>query len=204
VSVSSYNPINPCRGVAEAIMSAFFVSKPVISVSEKIFSQDKQELLMQGEILVETRSHTAWGGGVTAWMYLPVVRDKVWQQLTDYPRWVHYFPDITKSEVLQKGEVKRLYQAAKKTFLFFSAEVEIYLKVAEALGQHIQFKMEKGTFNDFTADLKLLDCENGTLLSYSVQATPTIPIPSIFIQQAMNFELPTNMRKMRQVLCKGH
>ncbi|MHC5670702.1 MAG: cyclase, partial [Nostoc sp.] len=44
---------------------------------------------------------------------------------------------------------------------------------------------------------------NGTLLAYSVQATPNIPIPSIFIQQAMNFELPTNMRKMRQVMCKN-
>ncbi|PHK35913.1 cyclase, partial [Nostoc linckia z18] len=50
---------------------------------------------------------------------------------------------------------------------------------------------------------ELKDCGNGTLLAYTVQATPNIPIPSIFIQQAMNFELPANMRKMRQVLCKG-
>ncbi|PHM06495.1 cyclase, partial [Nostoc sp. 'Peltigera malacea cyanobiont' DB3992] len=43
---------------------------------------------------------------------------------------------------------------------------------------------------------------NGTILAYTVQATPLIPIPSIFIQQAMNLELPANMRKMRQVMCK--
>ena len=42
---------------------------------------------------------------------------------------------------------------------------------------------------------------NGTLLAYTVQATPNIPIPSIFIQQAMNLELPANLCKMRQVLC---
>jgi hypothetical protein len=41
------------------------------------------------------------------------------------------------------------------------------------------------------------------LLTYTVQATPNIPIPSIFIQQAMNLELPENMRKMRQVLCNS-
>jgi hypothetical protein len=171
---------------------------------------NQQKALLQGEILAETRSalrssaslsHSAWGGAVTAQMYLPITRSHAWQQLTDYPRWVEYFPDVTKSEVLQRGEVKRLYQVAKKTFLFLSVQVEIYLNVFEVLGQHIQFQLEKGTFTDFTADLKLQDFGNGTLLTYSVQATPNIPIPTVFIQQAMHMELPDNMRKMRQVLC---
>jgi carbon monoxide dehydrogenase subunit G len=161
----------------------------------------QQKALLQGEVLVETRSHSAWGGAVTAQMYLPITRSHAWQQLTDYPRWVEYFPDVTKSEVLQRGEVKCLYQVAKKTFLFLSVQVEIYLNVFEVLGQHIQFRLEKGTFTDFTADLKLQDFGNGTLLTYSVQATPNIPIPTVFIQQAMHMELPENMRQMRQVLC---
>jgi len=168
-------------------------------VADLAWSQ--QKALLQGEVLVETRAHSAWGGAVTAQMYLPIARSHVWQQLTDYPRWVQYFPDLTKSEVLHRGEVKRLYQVAKKAFLFLTAEVEIYLNVFEVLGQHIQFRLEKGTFTDFTADLKLQDCGNGTLLTYTVQATPNIPIPAVFIQQAMHMELPENMRKMRQVLC---
>lgn len=166
------------------------------------WSQDKESSLMKGEILLQTESHTAWGGSVTACMYLPLLRSQVWQQLTDYPRWVQYFPDITKSEVLSKGEVKRVYQAAQKTFLFFTAQVEIYLDVVELLGQEIQFRMQKGSFLDFTAILDLKDFGNGTLLAYQVKATPNIPIPAVFVQQAMNFELPANMRKMRQVLCK--
>ncbi|MBD0362247.1 MAG: cyclase [Coleofasciculus sp. C3-bin4] len=161
----------------------------------------QQKALLQGEVLVETRAHSALGAAVTAQMYLPIARSHVWQQLTDYPRWVQYFPDVTKSEVLHRGEVKRLYQVAKKAFLFLTAQVEIYLNVFEVLGQHIQFRLEKGTFTDFTADLKLQDCGNGTLLTYSVQATPSIPIPAVFIQQAMHMELPENMRKLRQVLC---
>ncbi|MBW4683690.1 MAG: cyclase [Komarekiella atlantica HA4396-MV6] len=184
-------------------MSASYISESIITGSDMAWNQDKQNLLVQGEILVQTRSHKAWGGAVTAWMYLPMVRSQVWQQLTDYPRWVQYFPDITKSEVMSRGEVKYLYQAAQKAFFFFTAQVEIYLHVVEVLGQQIQFQMEKGTFEDFAANLELKDCGNGTLLAYTVQATPLIPIPSVFIQQAMNFELPTNMRKMRQVLCKG-
>jgi len=168
-----------------------------------VWGQEKLWLLMQGEVFVQTQPYTAWGGAVTACMYLPLVRSHVWQQLTDYPRWVQYFPDITKSEVLQRGEVKRLYQAAQKAFLFFTARVEIYLNVVEELGQKIQFRFEKGTFQDFNAILELQDCSSGTLLTYTVQATPNLPIPSIFIQQAMNFELPANLRKMRQVLCKG-
>lgn len=157
--------------------------------------------LMQGEILIETRSHSDWGGAVSATMYLPLQRSHVWQQVTDYPRWVQYFPDVTISEVLHRGEVKRLYQAAKKAFLFFTAQVEVYLNVIEVVQQQIQFRLERGTFTDFTADLHLQDCQAGTLLTYAVQATPNIPIPSLFIQQAMQLELPANMRKMRQVIC---
>ncbi len=166
------------------------------------WNQDKQLSVMGGEVLVQTESHTAWGGSVTACMYLPLVRSRVWQQLIDYPRWVQYFPDITKSEVISQGEAKRLYQAAQKNFLFLTAQVEIYLNVVELLGKQIQFRMEKGSFLDFTAMLDLKDYGNGTLLTYQVKATPNIPIPAIFIQQAMNLELPANMRKMRQVLCK--
>lgn len=82
-----------------------------------------------------------------------------------------------------------------------SVQVEAYLSVVEVVGQRIQFKLEKGSFTDFTADLKLQDVSGGTLLTYIVQATPTIPVPSIFIQQAMQLDLPSNMRKMRQVIC---
>lgn len=165
------------------------------------WSQGHQRSLLQGEILVQTRSHSAWGGAVTAQMYLPLTRSRVWQQVTDYPRWVQYFPDVIRSEVLHRGEGKRLYQVAQKAFLFFTAQVEIYLNVFEVVQQQIQFQLERGTFVDFAAELKLQDCGAGTLLTYAVQATPNIPIPTLFIQQAMHLELPENMRKMRQVLC---
>jgi len=161
--------------------------------------------LLRGEILIETRSHSAWGGALTAQMYLPLGRSLVWQKLTDYPRWVYYFPDIISSEIVQKGNLshssKRLHQVARKAFLFITVQVEIYLRVMEVVQQQIQFRMEKGNFADFTADLKLQDYESGTLLTYSVQATPDIPIPSLFVQQAMQLDLPANLQRMRQIIC---
>lgn len=186
-------------------MSKFWKSNSVFvgTDTDMVWNGNKQQLLIQGEILVKTQGHTRNGGAVQASMYLPLMRSDVFEQLTDYPRWVQYFPDITKSVVVQRGDVKRLYQAAHKAFLFFTAKVEIYLHVAEELGQRIHFRLEKGSFEDFTADIKLQDCGDGTVLTYAVKATPDIPIPSLIIQQAMNFELPANMRKMRQVLCKG-
>lgn len=182
-------------------MTKLFASESYLVSSSLTFSPAEQAALLQGEVLIQTRSHSAWGGAVTAQMYIPLTRSLVWQQLTDYPRWVQYFPDVIKSEVLHRGEVKRLYQVARKAFLFLTASVEIYLNVFEEVQQQIQFRLEKGTFNDFTADLKLSDFGAGTILTYAVQATPNIPIPSVFIQQAMHFELPENMRKMRQALC---
>jgi ribosome-associated toxin RatA of RatAB toxin-antitoxin module len=184
-------------------MTAFSSLESIDSASDIDWSQHKQTALLQGEILVQTRSHSAWGGAVTAQMYLPLRISRVWQQVTDYPRWVQFFPDVTKSEVLHRGERTRLYQAAQKSFFFLTAQVEVYLNVVEVMQQQIQFRLEKGTFTDFAADLKLQDCGAGTLLTYAVQATPNIPIPTVFIQQAMHLELPENMRKMRQVLCCG-
>jgi hypothetical protein len=166
--------------------------------------------LMRGEVLLETCSHSAWGASVTADIYLPISRQAVWHQLVNYPRWVQYFPDIHQSYLLtdklpfgstaQEG-YKRLYQAASKSFLFISAQVEIYLRVVETYHQQIQFQLESGSFHDFVAELTLKDFSDGTLLTYFVQATPLIPVPSIFIQQAIHFDLPANMKTMRQALC---
>ena len=164
-----------------------------------------QDKLLQGEILLKTRSHTAWGGAVTAQMYVPLERAQIWQQLTDYPRWVQLFPDMTHSEI--RGEAigyKRLYQAARKAFFLLSVQVEIHLKVVEsvqATWQQIQFQLEQGSFHDFAANLHLQDFQAGTLLTYSVQATPHLPLPTQLIQEAIRLDLPTNMKKMRQVLC---
>ncbi len=168
--------------------------------------------LMNGDILLKTRSYSAWGGAVTAQMYLPVSPAQVWQQLTDYPRWTLFFPDITRSEVVHNGissssatvlkrQVKRIYQKASKAFLFLTAQVEIHLKVLETQHQRIQFYLESGSFHDFSADLQLQACGDGTILTYSVQAIPTIPIPGMLIEQAIQFDLPTNLKQMRRVIC---
>ncbi|PSB25696.1 SRPBCC family protein [Stenomitos frigidus] len=169
--------------------------------------------LLNGEVLLKTQPHSAWGGAVTAQMYLPLERAIAWRQLTDYPRWVHFFPALTRSEILHPNDgrlcnrevpdgCKRLYQVASKAFLFLTAQVDIYLKVIETAQQQIQFRLESGSFHDFAADLTLQDYGAGTLLTYSVQATPTIPVPSMLIQQAIQMDLPANLRTMRQVLCR--
>jgi Polyketide cyclase / dehydrase and lipid transport len=164
------------------------------------------EGLLRGDVLLSTRSHSAWGGAVTAQMYVPLARAHVWQQVTDYRRWVQFFPDLVQSKILSDcaSSPKRLYQVASKAFWLLSIEVEIYLKVVESAqkNQHqIQFCLEKGNFSDFSANLQLQDYRAGTLLTYSVAATPTIPVPSQLIQQAMRLDLPDNMRTMRKVLC---
>ena len=163
--------------------------------------------LLNGEILLQTRSHTAWGAAVTAQMYLPQERETVWHQLVDYPRWVQYFPDVIQSRVLDpvvqdvSDKSKRLHQVASKSFLFLSAQAEVYLRVFERAPKQIRFCLESGSFTDFYADLQLKDYGSGSLLTYFVQATPSIPVPSMFIQQAIHLDLPTNMRQMRQVIC---
>ncbi|MBD3885255.1 cyclase [Phormidium tenue FACHB-886] len=170
-----------------------------------VLHPDIQDKLLRGEILLKTRSHTAWGGAVTAQMFIPLGRAQVWQQITDYPRWVKFFPDITQSQVQTEGRgYKQIYQVARKTFFLLSMQVEIYLKVFESIQttwQQVQFQLEKGSFHDFAANLHLQDLQSGTLLTYSVQATPHLPLPTQLIQEAIRLDLPTNMEKMRQALC---
>ncbi len=171
------------------------------------WSQAHQDSLLKGEIVLKTRPHSAWGGAVTAQMHVPRARPQVWQELINYPNWVQYFPSLTQSHILEAvptQNYKRLYQAAGKNFLIFTAQVEIYLKVIETvhpLRHQIQFQLEKGTFDDFSALLKLQDYQEGTLLTYSVQATPSIPIPTQIIQEGIRLDLPRNMRSLRRAIC---
>jgi hypothetical protein len=180
----------------------------VLSPLSRAFAAQEPDYLklLQGDILLKTRAYSALGGAVTAQMYLPVGRSQVWTNLTDYTRWVQYFPDITQSEILESDPQRphrghRLYQSARKNFLMFTAQVDIHLRVFENLQRQIRFRMERGSFNDFSAEMTLEDYGEGTVLTYSVEATPLVPVPSLFIEQAMRHDLPGNMRQMRQVIC---
>ncbi|MGK7900061.1 MAG: SRPBCC family protein [Hormoscilla sp.] len=176
---------------------------PIVAV----WTKAERQALMQGEILVQAKPHQLCGGVAIARMHLPLRRHHLWQQLTDYPRWVEYFPNLTKSQLLPQRDRqgrKRIHQIGCKNFILFSALVEIYLQVTEIPSRQIQFRLESGTFENFSADLDLEDYGNGTLITYSVEATPSFPIPAVFIQQALQLEMPKNMRQMRQVLCQNN
>jgi len=167
----------------------------------------RQMALLQGEVLLNTFPHTAWGGAVLAEIYLPLRRSQVWRHITHYSRWVEYFPNIVHSEILEvesrsRAYCKRLYQRGHKGFLMLVAQVEVYLQVREIPERQVSFRLEQGSFTDFSSDIRLQDYGYGTLLTYRVQATPTIPVPGLLIQQAMRLDLPGNMRHLRQVLCQ--
>lgn len=193
-------------------MNCFLTANGLVAATDTDSNQGDRTRLLNGEILLQTRPYTAWGGAVTAQLYLPTERSHIWEQITNYPRWVDYFPDLTRSELISDPNAsstggKRLYQVATKKFLMLTAQVEIVLRVFELRSRQamhqIQFCLEKGNFNDFSADLKLQDYAGGTLLTYAVQATPTIPVPSMLVQEAIRLDLPANMHRMRQVLCNG-
>lgn len=136
-------------------------STPVTTASQVTEQQERS--LLQGDVLISTATVDS-GAAVTATMYVPMARQQTWQQLTDYSKWVQYFPDIVQSQVLEVKRrtkthpaTRRLYQVARKAFMMFSAQVEIYLQVIETLHQKIQFRFEQGTFSDFAADLTLED-----------------------------------------------
>ena len=176
--------------------------KSLIHASEQSYTKQETAALRSGQVLVNTRPYGLSGGAVTAKMYLQTSPAQIWPKLTNYSRWVDYFPNIVRSEVVASGpNVHRLYQVGRKAFLAIAAQVEIYLKVYEQTHRSIQFRLEKGTFRDFGADLTLQDWQNGTLLTYTVQATPLIPVPSFLIEQGMRQDLPGNMENMRRLLC---
>lgn len=171
------------------------------------FSPVQQVALLKGDILVEPGVNVKGRAAVIAHMYVPLSRAQIWPQVTSYHRWPQFFPNIIHSEVLETVKTsshryRRLYQVGRKGFMALSAQVEVYLKVFETTCDRIQFHLEKGTFSHFSAHLALQDLHQGTLLSYSVEAAPTLPVPSFLIEQAMKLDLPGNMGQMRQVLCR--
>jgi hypothetical protein len=170
------------------------------------FSPTDQIALLRGDIILTPLVSNAGGGAVIAHMFVPLQRGLIWPQLTNYRRWTQFFPNITHSEVLEtvksgSQRYRRLYQVGCKGFMRLTAKVEIYLKVFETACDSIQFRFEQGTFSHFAADLELKDMPNGTLLTYAVQANPTIPVPAFLVEQGMKLDLPGNMKQMREVLC---
>ncbi|MDG2615612.1 SRPBCC family protein [Thermoleptolyngbya sichuanensis XZ-Cy5] len=167
----------------------------------------ERDRLLRGEILITPHPIDLWGTGVTAQMHLPLSPDCAWSQLTQYPRWVEYFPDISQSQVLHEcaeSPMKTLFQAASKTFLMLSVQVEVYLNVIERMQgdrRQIRFQQERGSFKRFVAELVIEPLGFGALLSYSVEAAPSLPIPAPLIQEAVRLDLPRNMQQMRRVLC---
>ncbi|MDJ1179154.1 SRPBCC family protein [Roseofilum sp. BLCC_M91] len=155
--------------------------------------------VIDGQIFVKTEPWGLGGGSAIAQLYLPLNRQQCWHNVTNYPQWVNYFPDLTQSKVLPNTQ--HIYQTGVKDFILFRAEVEVYLKVRETLNQAIEFQLIKGSFSEFLAYLHLQDYQQGTLISYAVQATPNFPMPAPLIEQALKIELPANLRHMRQVLC---
>lgn len=189
--------------VGSALISSGNRPSLLLRGGSRSHSGHEVEALRRGRVLVDTHPHGMMGGAVSAKMYVQAPRADLWQKLTCYSRWVEYFPNITRSEIISTHQnVHRLYQIGRKAFLAIAAEVEIYLKVYEDPFYSIQFRLEKGTFKDFGADLTLQDWQSGTLLSYTVQATPLIPVPSFLIEQGMRQDLPSNMEHMRRVLCR--
>jgi hypothetical protein len=173
------------------------------------FSASEHIALLRGDILIAPQTHYQGAASVMAQMYVPLPRTQIWPQVTNYRRWTQFFPNITHSEVLETVKTashryRRLYQVGCKGFMVLTAQVEIYLRVFETACDRIQFRLEQGTFSHFAADLHLQDLNGGTLVTYAVQAAPTIPVPAFLIEQAMKTDLPGNMRQMRQVLCHGH
>jgi hypothetical protein len=173
------------------------------------FSAYEQILLRRGDVLIVPQSRPQSPAAVMAHIYVPLDRSHIWPQVISYRRWTQFFPNITHSEVLESVKTttyryRRLYQVGRKGFMMISAQVEIYLQVFETACEHIQFRLERGTFSYFDADLHLQDMGEGTLLTYRVQAAPTIPVPAFLIEQGMRIDLPGNMKQMRQVLCQGY
>jgi hypothetical protein len=196
----------------------------VLQLPVRCSRSDQTQSLLQGEILVSTQPHNHRGAAVTAQMYLSQPQERVWSQITQYDQWSRYFEAITTSSVLSSRDFPRrqarIHQTAHKNFLVFQAEVEIYLTATEfERGEHqvIEFRQDlsphpasapqgpissqpSSHFHDFSAQLSLQPYQAGCLLTYGVQATPTVPIPVMLMQQAMQLDLPTNMRQLRSQL----
>ena len=162
-----------------------------------------QSRLIAGEILLDSRLYSLWGGSVTAQMYLALDRSLLWAYLTDYDRWTKLFAHITQSYVLETRSPfhKRLYQAAQKKFPLITLTMDAHLWVREYAPRRIWFELERqnASFREFNAELWLEPTQDGqgTFFSYTVQGIATLPIPAPLLQEAIASDLPHNLRHLR-------
>jgi hypothetical protein len=167
-------------------------------------SAPEQAQLYQGEILLQSRLYSLWGGALTAQIYIPVSSGLVWKTLTQYDRWPGLFPPITKSVVVEEGRFRKcIHQCAQKQFSVLTIAVEADLLVREYPDWCIRFNLmaPNWSFREFEAEIQIKPVRNtGTILQYQVQAAAALPIPALFIQEAMRHDLPENLRSLRAYL----
>ena len=178
---------------------SLFVDPPILT------PRDKGQL-DQGEILIQPQPYSFWGATVTAQIALKRSPKHLWSILSHYDQWVSIFPDVIKSQVLTvlNPHRKQICQSAQKQFGPMTIVVEAHLRVREYPPHRIWFQLEapNESFQTFESALWLdpQPQDLGTYLTYRVAATPTLPIPSLFIQEAMRYDLPQNLRALRHYL----
>lgn len=157
--------------------------------------------LAAGELLLTTRSHGLTGGQASITLAFAPRPAEVWAQLTDYPRWVDYLPDLTQSEILPAtNDRTRLRQVGRKSILGFTAEAALDLQVEALAPYRLRFDLERGGLAEFTATFTLTPWRQGTLVTFTGRATPLFPIPGWVVEQVMRHGLPMNLRHMRRVI----
>ncbi len=176
------------------------------SPSPAVTQQDPYHQLVDGHIILDTHIDSDRRAAVTARLYIPCSKDHVWHQVTTYSNWPQLLPSILTSTAqgpMVDGSYL-LFQSGGIPYLPLSPRVDIELKVQEDPGRRVQFELIRGDFEQFKATITLHDFENGTLLSYRVQACLTFSVPKSFIEQGILLVLPANLKALRQGILAKH
>jgi carbon monoxide dehydrogenase subunit G len=179
----------------------------MVAVLERQSINATLDPLANGDVLVEASVRSAREAEVEITLHLPLPRAYVWQHLSDYTRWSEFFPNLLCSRVVESHPEawrgKLLHQVAGLPFLDLGPKVDIYLRAFEIEHKSIRFKLIRGSFTNFAAELRLDDREQGTLLTYRVEAQLAFPVPPFLIRQGIQGAFLSNLKHMRRMLCEA-
>lgn len=156
--------------------------------------------LRAGEILLDYEILSDSEAIVQVQMLLNRSRHWVWKQLSNYDNWTELLPNVVSSTVVERGYPLRIRQAAGFQLFGLVPQVQVELLVRERNQREILFEGVSGSFKAFQAEMALQDCQEGVLLTYSVEAELLWPMPKLVIEQGILQTLSHNLKALRAKL----
>jgi ribosome-associated toxin RatA of RatAB toxin-antitoxin module len=136
---------------------------------------------------------------------MPVSPAVAWEVLTDYEQYPRFISSMRQSKIVSRGrEGVIVEQKGSFSFLFFSQDINVHLRVSELPETLVEARAIDGDFRVMDGRYELTSLGNNVRLTYSGRLVPNFTLPPIFGLSIVRHILFSNFSELvNEILRRG-